>query len=71
MYLACQSRVIQSKSSSYAVGDLIVGRLGWRTHTIVSDSDKKTLTETVTRKLDPELHKDRESTAVGVLGMPG
>ena len=57
----------QSKTSSYSVGDLVVGAFGWRTHTIVSVSDKEAQVE----KLDPELYKDRESTALGVLGMPG
>ena len=57
----------QSKASSYAVGDLVAAQFGWRTHTIVSESDK----EAHVGKLDAELYKDRESTGLGVLGMPG
>ena len=54
----------ESKSPKYAVGDLVVGQLGWRTHTVLTES-------TEVQKLVPELYKERESTAVGVLGMPG
>ena len=61
------SRVTQSKSSNYAVGDLVTGMFGWRTHTIASESDK----ETNVVKLVAELYQDRESTALGILGMPG
>ena len=44
--------------------------LGWRTHTIVSEADKDLEVQFIV-KLDPELYRDRESTALGVLGMPG
>ena len=60
-------RVTQSKSSNYAVGDLVTGMFGWRSHTITSESDK----EKNVVKLVAELYKDRESTALGILGMPG
>ncbi len=52
----------------------MVGRLGWRTHTIVSDKQEDTNVQKLdanVQKLSPALYKDRESTAVGVLGMPG
>ena len=57
----------QSKASKYAVGDMVAGMFGWRTLTVVSESDK----EAHVGKLIPELYRDRESTALGVLGMPG
>ena len=50
---------------------MVVGMLGWRTHTIMSEADKDSEIQLMMIKLDPELYKDRESTALGVLGMPG
>ncbi len=47
----------------------MVGNYGWRTHTVVSDSVPEAAGGR--SKLSPTLYKDRESTAVGVLGMPG
>ncbi len=65
-------RVTQSKSSKYAVGDLVVGPFGWRTHTNVPETGYESGDlSTYMAKLDPTLYKDRESTALGVLGMPG
>ena len=58
-------RVIQSKSTKFSVGDVLVGNNGWRTHVVHSDSESDKLF-----KLDPSLPV-RSSTAVGVLGMPG
>ena len=62
-------RVIESKCSDFAVGELIVVRIGWQTHTIANaallkDPEKWML------KIDPSLPFS-PSTAVGVLGMPG
>lgn len=47
------------------MGDFVVGGFGWCTHTIIGDNVSEV------QKLDPALYKDRESTALGVLGMPG
>ena len=58
-------RVIQSKSSKYSVGDVLVGNNGWRSHCVHSDSESEKYF-----KLDPSLPV-RSSTALGVLGMPG
>ncbi|XP_064386880.1 prostaglandin reductase 1-like [Halichondria panicea] len=58
------AKVTESKSSKFAVGDLLAGSLGWRSHTIGSET-------TDVHKLDSTLYTDRASTAVGVLGMPG
>ncbi|XP_064386876.1 prostaglandin reductase 1-like [Halichondria panicea] len=66
------AKVTQSKSSKYAVGDLVVGPFGWRTHTNVPETGYESGDlSTYMAKLDPTLYKDRESTALGVLGMPG
>ena len=66
-HVLCTYRVIQSKNKDYSVGDLVVGMFGWCTHTIVAADNK----DQHALKLDPTLYKDRESTALGVLGMPG
>ena len=55
-------RVTESKNKDFAVGDMVVGFFGWRTHTI---SDGKNA-----HKLDPSIPL-RTSTALGILGMPG
>ncbi|MET0605499.1 MAG: NADP-dependent oxidoreductase [Beijerinckiaceae bacterium] len=55
------SRVVQSRNSKYANGDLVLGSSGWKTHDISSGAG---LT-----KLDPKM--PRPSMALGVLGMPG
>ena len=67
MYCVFTYRVIQSKNKDFSVGDLVVGMLGWRTHTIVTADKEFSLIQ----KLDPALYKDRESTALGVLGLTG
>ncbi|KMW57762.1 putative oxidoreductase YncB [Candidatus Rhodobacter oscarellae] len=53
--------VVASNSKHYAPGDIVVGRTGWASHAVLS--------ETEMRKVDPELAPI--STALGVLGMPG
>ena len=58
-------RVIQTKSSKYSVGDVLIGDGGWRTHCVRPDSDSDKLF-----KLDPSL-PTRPSAHLGVLGMPG
>ena len=52
------------------MGDLVVGMFGWCTHFIVT-ADYTSLFGNQIQKLDPTLYKGRESTAVGILGMPG
>ena len=62
-------RVVESKNSSFQIGDYIVGNFGWRTLTI---SNGKQVTNKLDRKLDRKLYTDKKlSTAVGILGMPG
>ena len=69
---SCTYRVIQSKNKDFSVGDLVVGMLGWRTHSIVTPDRDNTNILSQVHKLHPALYKDRrESTALGVLGMPG
>ena len=58
------SRVTESKNKDFAVGDMVVGFFGWRTHTI-SDGKKDPVW-----KIDPSIQL-RASTALGILGMPG
>ncbi len=55
------------------MGDLVVGSFGWRTHTNVPAETGYDSGDLISymNKLDPTLYKDRESTALGVLGMPG
>lgn len=60
-------RVIESKCGDFAVGDLVVARYGWQTHTITDASQVK---ERWISKIDPSLPFS-PSTALGVLGMPG
>ncbi len=55
------SEVMASNNPKFAVGDIVLGRTGWQTHSL---SDGAGL-----RKVDPSLAPT--STALGVLGMPG
>jgi len=55
------SEIIASNNPKFAVGDIVLGRTGWQTHSL---SDGANL-----RKIDPSLAP--VSTALGVLGMPG
>jgi prostaglandin reductase 1 len=61
------AKVVETKNTEYAVGDLVLGPCGWTTHTISSGTSDKT-SQVV--KLDPAIHSS-PSTALGVLGMPG
>ena len=61
------SRVTESKNKDFAVGDMVVARFGWRTHTI-SDGTKEMGFPPL--KIDPSIQL-RASTALGILGMPG
>lgn len=56
-------RVVESKNSGHAVGDLVVAHFGWCSHTIANG-------DTVLRKLDSTIALS-PSTALGILGMPG
>ena len=62
------SRVTESKNKDFAVGDMVVARFGWRTHTI-SDGTNKGMSFPPL-KIDPSIQL-RASTALGILGMPG
>ena len=58
----------ESKNKDFAVGDMVVARFGWRTHTI-SDGTNKGM-NFPPLKIDPSIPL-RASTALGILGMPG
>jgi len=60
-------KVIESKSSKFAVGNEVVGQFGWRTHTVCNENDPGN--RYVPYVFPP--FKVPLSTAVGVLGMPG
>jgi NADPH-dependent curcumin reductase CurA len=53
--------VVESRTVSRSVGDLVLASTGWQTHAVVDGSR--------TRRLDPSAAPI--STALGVLGMPG
>ena len=53
--------VVESKSNSYAKGDVVVGNLGWQDYSIAGEKE--------VRKIEADLAP--VSTALGVLGMPG
>lgn len=59
------ARVIASKNGDYAIGDMVANGGGWCTH-LIADSSTKTLA-----RLDASVPAGKESTALGVLGMPG
>ena len=61
MHGECVARVIESRHSPFAVGDLVVVKNGWQEYAL---SDGQGV-----RKVDPSLAPP--STALGVLGMPG
>ncbi len=60
-------RVTESKHKDYAVGDLVVGDFGWRTHSISDGSPSPMFP---VRKIDPSISLST-STSLGILGMPG
>ena len=55
------AEVVQSRDAAYRQGDLVQGRIGWRTHAVVNAKE-------VTRL---ETGGNPPTTALGVLGMPG
>ena len=58
-------RVVASKNNDYAVGDMVINSGGWCTH-LIADSSTEGL-----GKLHSSVPAGMESTALGVLGMPG
>ena len=69
VHLIIPLRVIESKNKEYAIGDLVVGDYGWRTHTITDGKPLPGFTFGV-RKIDPTIPVS-PSTALGILGMTG
>jgi NADPH-dependent curcumin reductase CurA len=53
--------VLESRHADYRAGDLVQGRIGWRTHAAVAASDLKRV----------DTGGSPLTTALGVLGMPG
>ncbi|CUH77944.1 NADP-dependent oxidoreductase [Tropicibacter naphthalenivorans] len=53
-------RVVASKADGFAVGDLVTGMTGWADHAVLPAAELRKLPEDIP-----------ESTALGVLGMPG
>lgn len=58
------AKVIKSNNPSFPVGCHVVGRSGWRTHTLSDGSD-------LTKILDDWPHDVSLSHALGAIGMPG
>ena len=69
IYTTIIHRVIESKCADFAVGDLIVARYGWQTHTISDAAQAKDKQYRIS-KIDPTIPLS-PSTALGTLGMPG
>jgi NADPH-dependent curcumin reductase len=55
------AEILESKHPDYRQGDLVQGRIGWRTHAAVEPRDLKRV----------ETGGNPVTTALGVLGMPG
>ncbi|XP_008554869.1 prostaglandin reductase 1 [Microplitis demolitor] len=66
------AKIIESKNKDYPVGSRVVGRIGWRTHTIIN---LKNFSENSVFNLKPYILPDLgdlpTSLALGVLGHPG
>ena len=74
----------ESKNKDYAIGDMVVARFGWRTHTISDGTSMgmnypqlNTNSDGTNKgrsypplKIDPSIQL-RASTALGILGMTG
>lgn len=67
------SRVVESKHSDFAVGDYVLGKLGWVSHAICVPRTPSTdyFSFTAAAKLHPSIPDNRRSAAIGALGMPG
>lgn len=61
MTAGCVAEVMQSNTDDFAVGDIVVGPVGWASHGVVRADGFQ--------KVDPSIAPI--STALGVLGMPG
>src|SRR6266436_4297641 len=55
------AEVVRSRHPSFSRGELVQGRIGWRTHAAVAPQELKRL----------ETGLNPPSTSLGVLGMPG
>merc|ERR1711928_190468 len=64
------AKVVESKSSEYPVGTLVVGYFGWRNMTVVDPAEVPTLMKGFMQKL-PDLGGLSPSLGLGALGMPG
>ena len=66
------AKIIESKNSKFPVGRRILGRLGWRSHTIINPNDAD-ITNFLNQppQLLPEIEDLPFSFYLGVLGMPG
>jgi len=63
---------MESKNSTFQVGDYVVGMFGWRTLTISDGNEVIKLIADQVTKLDQKIYTDQKlSTAIGILGMPG
>ena len=64
--------MIESKNPDFAVGDLVIGGLGWASHSVCAASSESRVWLTPTAyKVDPAVPRDHLSLALGILGMPG
>ncbi|KAJ3647782.1 hypothetical protein Zmor_019642 [Zophobas morio] len=59
------AKIAESKNPGFPVGEIVVGDLGWRTHTIIKESHNQHL------YLLPDIGNLPKSLALGVLGMTG
>ncbi|EFX71508.1 hypothetical protein DAPPUDRAFT_308833 [Daphnia pulex] len=64
------AKVVESKNDKFPIGSLLVGYLGWRTHTVINpDIKSKNFMEEITQL--PELGSLCPSVGLGAVGMPG
>ena len=61
-------RVIESKNSDYAIGDMVHSTFGWVTHAVCNGTQEGHMFGL--RKIDTSSSVS-PSTALGILGMPG
>ncbi|KAF6211402.1 hypothetical protein GE061_011914 [Apolygus lucorum] len=66
------AKVTKSKHPGYKEGDLVVGHLGWASHSVVNPDQVKSFGGEVAKPyILPDLGGVSPSTGLGVLGMPG
>ncbi|XP_048507859.1 prostaglandin reductase 1-like isoform X2 [Athalia rosae] len=63
------ARIVESKNDKFPVGKLIVGNLGWRSHTIVGEKSNSGSNDVP--YIIPNFGSLPPSLALGMLGMPG